>query len=350
MAYVSVGIAGVAIFSALALGVFQNSDNIANAEQPQIIRDLPVGTDNILKVKSLDVKEKVSKNAGIDVLAESKLTTPGIAFKAINKAGTDSNLGVDAWKLSVDGAVIDVRPSAIPVLDSTLKAGETRVVYEFHFADYFEQFEEYPGIYNVTLLGFDTEYSLAKDRENEEQDIEVENDELAVYKVKATVVIGFDENLIRTKGHVLKAKNVQTAVDGVVPFVITDNEKRNVIVSIVNNEPYPVSRLVSYVSYNIMNVELTKAVGSDRIGEYLNNECMLLQPGESKVIRTFTLGKDIPPLGGEGESLSNKMGNGNAAAAGTYILEVEGGTKPCAIGDEEVPGMIFESMIAFEVQ
>jgi hypothetical protein len=166
-------------------------------------------------------------------------------------------------------------------------------------------------------------------------------------------VVGYDEAaaIQSKKGHVLKSQNTQLAMDGDAPFVLAGNEKRSVVVSIINNNEYPVSGLVQYIGYNIMNAELTRAVGTDSIREYLNDECVIMEPGESKEIRTYVIGKDIPPLGGEGKTLSKKLGDGDAVRPGTYVVEIEGGTKPCITEqDERIPGMTFESMIVLEVK
>jgi hypothetical protein len=341
----------VAAFTAFAVlsPTLLASDNNARAQEPQVISLEPGGIDGTLRTKSLDVIQRNSSDKSIEASAQPSTDGAGIDFKVDNKANAEAVLDVNAWKIIIHGALFDIVTDEIPVDDPILvPQGESEVVYSFDFADYW-QFEEYPGIYNVTLLGFNREYALEKDDENNEAGIEVENSELAIYKATTTVVVGFDEQKVKERGPVLQSKNVQLAITGDNPFVISDDDTRNIVISVVNNEAKPVSGLVHYAGYNVMNIQTTKGVGSDRITEYAEDQCIVLQPGETREVRTITLDKEEPPFGGEGKSLASKMGDDKTVRAGTYLLEFTGATMSCMVGEETLPSLLFESIVVFEV-
>lgn len=319
---------------------------IASAEQPQIVKEKAIGTEGIIKVKSLDVLEKHSQNKDIEISAEKG--TDKVIFKAINKAIKDSDFKVDLWKISVDGAIVDINLPISSIDNGKLKAKESKQVAEFSIKEYFDELEEYPGIYEITLLGFDREYSLAKIQEYSENEEEYTLRDLAVYKIVSKMVIGYDQDKIKANGHVLKSKNVQLATDGTNPFAVASGETRNAVLYLVNNESHPVSSLVYHSSANFMSAELTKSTGYETISDFPPDQCRVLMPGESLEFMEFDIGKDVFPLGGD-KSIAEKMGDSKSARPGTYVVEIQGVTQACSIDGEEIPGMAFESLVAFEV-
>lgn len=336
---------GTIVVLALALGFFQMPRN-ASAQEPQVIEELPIGTENVLKIKSVTEKSKVSHVQGMGLGMEGKKDGFGVVINALNEIDSAKDLEADVWEVSVSGAPFDIKPENFQV-NTDLKAKETKVIKDFSFDEWFSYFEDYPGRYTVTARGYNAEYALAKAAELDAQGVEYENNELAVYSIEAEIVVGFDEVKIKESGNVIDAKNVEVAIDGSNQFEVTGDSPRLVIVSAKNTKDFPVSAMYHDVGFTVWNAKVTIAEGYDEITEYVDGACDVLQPGESTQVKSFTLDSGVYPLGGEG--ISKRIAGNDIAELGTYVVEVEGSTLPCVLDGQEIPGIQFRSIIAFEV-
>lgn len=346
--YAGMIVAGAIFTLALAFGFFQGVGD-ASAQVPQIIKQKPIGTGEVLKVKSIDIQDEKIGNQDLDLAVDGTVDGLGIEIKAINKTDKETDIQADVWQVSIRGALFEIRPDEFVAADSPLAAGESKVLKALDLSQWLEELEAYPGRYTLVVEGLSDEYAIAKAQELDAQGVEYETNELAMYKLQAEVVVGFDEELIKAKGNVLEKQNVEIAIDGSNPFEVTQDSNRNIIISVVNTKDFPVSGMIYNSAFTVWSAEYTRAEGYDSLKDYDGEECgVVLQPGESVEINSFTLDIDAYPLGGDG--LSKMQDNGSIAKPGMYVVGVDGSTLPCTLDDQQIPGLVFNGKVAFEVK
>lgn len=341
----------VTIFFSLAqpsLPVLQQ--RVASAEEPQFIAESPIDSKKVLKIKSIEVSSKHAEDNDIDLLIESNPKELGLLFKLVNNSPNDKSLAVDGWQVHFAGAVFGLKPESF-VKGNISKADTSQVLREITLVDHADLLAEFPGIYTAALLGYNDDYlNSYQDQVDAGLAPEKEQHELASYSITAKVIVGFDENAI--DGHILEAENSVAAIAGNGdPFMVEEGTFKNIIIYIRNDENQAVSGKLHSLSRNTYSVEHTKAAGSDAVFDYVEGSCEIIEPGKTKMITNVILDKNKWPLGGDVDSsLSKQTANDDVAAAGKYIVKVNGGTIPCSIDGKTYPGIIFDNMVVVEVK
>ncbi len=339
------GISGVVLAVLLLQGTSLNS-GIANAQQPQILSGEPIGTENVLKIKAVDVKDKKLAKNDVDLTVEQAGDLK-LNITAVNKLNKENDIVADEWKVSIRGAILSIDAEDFSVVDTKLSKDAKKQLKEIDLSQWISKFTHYPGRYTVLVSGYNYDYAIAKAQELDAQGIEYETNELAMYKIEAQIVIGFDEAKIKTNGYLLESENAQIAIDGPNQFEVTDDSRRNVVVLLTNTNDFPISSMVHDKSFTVWSGEDTRAEGYEGITEWAD-VCQVLQPGESTQIASFYLDKSKYPLGENG--LSEKLNNGKVAKIGTYVFGINGSTLPCTVDGQEIPGVEFNARVVFEVK
>jgi hypothetical protein len=341
---------GVVAFIAAVLGLSfwtSNSGSIAVAQAPKAIENTPIGSSEFLKVKSIEIISKEVPRDNLDLRVD-KIGDMGIRFVVVNEVDADADIVADVWEVKIGGLGFDTTEETTNV-GTNIQAAGSKVVADLDLENWISYFQHYPGIYEVSVNGFNEDHALVKAEDLDEKGIEYETNELRAYHLSARIIIGFDEEAIREKGNVLKADNVLVATENPNSFELDTEDVKTVMVSVINTNDFPVSSLVHYHSVNTWSVEETKVVGYEGISDYEENTCEVLEPGESVEVTSYSLDGTKAPLGGE-RGLSNKIDGKTVAVPGLYVVGVEGATVQCVQGDKEIPGIQFSSMIAFEVK
>lgn len=339
MSIVGTSIAAVLVVAALTL----SGQSGVVATSPNLIQSEPLSeSSKILKIRNISIAEARSANSNIELQAIAD--DRAISFVAANRGQEPAALRADRWEATMksESAFIpDVVQAEIP--ESVPGKGSTALA-RIDLSKHNDYFELFPGTYTVELIGWNW---YEKDF-GEFTKLGYWED----YVVRADVTIDYDVDLIKSSPNkLLKSKGMDVAIEGSGnAFEIDQNAPKIVSFYISNDKNVKTSGMVSGSQFNVWHSDNRFPSTTTVEVAYLDRDkCIVLNPGESKLLTAYEFSKESWPIAGPG-GIAEEMGS-ETALPGLYIAHYQATTSPCTTDEgEEIPGDTHTVIVAMEVR
>lgn len=330
------------IFAALAGSalLIMSNNSFTSAATESIANEVSLSEKGrLLKTEIVGVKT-ASVNPDIELRAE--LDELELSLQALNRGSKSANLDVDIWESRLSGPAWYIAPEKVTDKVPDIAQANIATIKRVDLSKFVKGFELFPGTYTAELAGFKwreidfgnfTEQTYVKD-----------------YQILANITIGYDEDLITSsppENRLLKTVGMALEIQGTGNrYEITAESPKQVSFYIVNDGDTKISGEVGFGQFNIWhNNHRFPDRGTTTIRETPENQCILLNPGERKLVDTFEFSEEAWPIGGNG--IAEDLGS---VSPGIYVAHYSVTTSDCMTPEgENIPGSSHIIIAAFEV-